>query len=145
MRSILRLAGASLLAVAACTPTSSDGHARELGNIHFQDGVPQITAPTAVRPGQSFTMTVVTWGGGCTTMGDTEVTVDRDTVDVRPYDLVEKGANISCPDILKTFSHQVTLRLDQPGMNTVRIHGRRPPETEPLLITWPINVTPTAP
>jgi hypothetical protein len=145
MRSIFhRTRLAFLTLAAACSPTASgNGYVRELGFLELYGSPLEVTVPENVRTGEPFTVTVVTRGGGCTTAGDTEVALGGAAADVSPYDLTATGPNVACPDILRAFTHEATLRFDALGTATVRVHGRREPGGETITVTRTVNVRAT--
>lgn len=141
MRSILRRTSLAALALAAaCSSTGANREVRELGSIDYYETAVEVTVPATVHAGAPFTVRVVTWGGGCTRAGDTEATVSGAVADVSPYDLRIDGPGVACPDILRSLTHEATLRFDAPGTATVRVHGRREPSGDRLTVTRTVTV-----
>jgi hypothetical protein len=141
MRSILLLA---CLAALGCSgsPTASTG--RELGFLEYHGTSAEVTVPETARVGEPFAVRVVTWGGGCTEKGETDVTRSGTRVDVRPYDLTASGADIACPDILLRLVHEATVRFDAPGTATVRVHGRVEPGARTIVVTRTVVIQPAS-
>lgn len=142
MRSIFLLAciaGAAL----GCSgsPVDLDPNSeRELGFLEYHGTPVEITVPATAEAGVPFTVRVATWGGGCTAKDDTEVTVSGSTANVRPYDVTATGRNAVCPDILRTLTHETTVRFDKPGTATVRVHGRVEPGSRTIVIKRTVAV-----
>lgn len=102
---------------------------------------PQVTAPASVLVGEPVTVSVTSYGGGCVRKGYTEVVQGQGmTVSVRPYELHAGDGKSVCTDELALYRHQVTLRFDQPGTATLRIHGTRMPGREPITLTHTVVV-----
>lgn len=145
MRSLLLAACLAALALAAaCAALDPNRHVRELGFIEYYGTPVEVTVPATVRAGEPFAVRVVTWGGGCTQAGETEVAVSGAAADVSPYNLTITGPDVACPDILRNLPHEVTLRFDTPGTATVRVHGRREPGAETITVTRTVTVQPAS-
>lgn len=143
MRTLLRRTGLAALALAAaCSPAEPGAPVRELGYIEYYETPVEVTVPATARAGAPFTIRVVTWGGGCTSAGDTEATVSGAAADVSPYDLRVDDPGVACPDILRSLAHEAALRFDTPGTATVRVHGRREPGTDVVTVTRTVTVQP---
>lgn len=140
MPSILHRAGLAALLCAACSPTEPGAPVRELGYIESYPSPVEATVPATARAGEPFTVRVVTRGSGCTSAGDTEARVSGAAADVSPYDLRQEGPGIACPDILRSLTHEATLRFDAPGTATVRVHGRREPGGDRLTVTRTVTI-----
>jgi hypothetical protein len=83
-----------------------------------------LTAPDTVSAGVPFEVLVQTIGdGGCWSAQRQDVVVDGRTVELRPYD-AHSGADV-CTMILLYLAHNSTLTLDEPGVWTLRVSGRR--------------------
>ncbi len=96
--------------------------------------------PQSVRIGERFTVEVTTYGGGCTSKGHTQVSVNGREVDVRPYDLHPTREDAACTRELRTHRHEATVWLEEPGTGTVRVHGRRMPDDAPVTVTRTLTV-----
>lgn len=131
----LRLAvGAALLA--GCSVLDPDGGERP--GIIDPSSPGTVTVPAAAQRGEPFTVTVITHGGGCLSRGPTRVRMLGDTAEVRPYD-VHNGGDV-CPGDVQLYEHTATLRFDQPGTATVRVHGRGIPDGEMVVITRTVAI-----
>ncbi|HST63384.1 MAG TPA: hypothetical protein VLK84_32030 [Longimicrobium sp.] len=134
---------AALALAAACSgATDPDQGVREPSVIQFYDAPPEITLPATVRAGETFSVAVMTWAGGCSRPDGTETTVSGATADVRPYDFRFTGVEISCPDVSRNYVHETPVRFNTPGQATVRVHGIREPGGETVVLTRAITVQP---
>ena len=142
MRHLLTLpAAAGLLAAQACSLLLPDREKREAAVLEHYGDPARVTVPQTVAAGVPFTVRVSSYGGGCVRSGGTDVSGQGNTVDVRPYDLRTTGENVVCTSDLKMYDHDVTLSLPTPGTGTIRIHGRRLPGDEPVVIERTVTVT----
>ena len=91
----------------------------------FFEDAPRITVPDTVTAGQSFTVTVDSYGNACVRLGPTEVDVIPGGAVVTPLDFVATGG--ICADILLTFEHEASLSLTDFGAHTVVVRGREMP------------------
>lgn len=134
----LRGAGAALLATAGCSVMGADG-GEQPGLIQILPSSPaQVSVPQSAPRGEPFTVEVVTHGGGCLSKGPTRVRTGGMSADVRPYDR-DSGGDV-CPADVALYRHTATLRFDQPGTATVRIHGRGEPGREAVTITRTVTI-----
>ena len=111
------LAVLSLL-LAACGSASV-----EVGIVHFygeSEGV--IEAPEAVDAGEGFTVTVNTYGGGCTSAEWMSVDSDDQTVELVPYDREESG---DCSAVLLRLPHTAEIEFSSSGAKTLIVRGRQ--------------------
>lgn len=112
-----------LLAPACGGPTGPRDVARP-GILRFYGDGAEIAVPSSATAGRDFTVTVRTFGGGCTSKGWTRVdTLDAAFV-LRPFDVTAEAPDLACPAILKSFEHTAELSFDAAGEGTVRILGR---------------------
>ncbi|HEX6371963.1 MAG TPA: hypothetical protein VF006_23770 [Longimicrobium sp.] len=109
--------------------------------IAHPGAAPEVAAPSAARAGEPLTVQVTTYGNGCNTAGRDEVRTRGLEADVLPRDLDHSRELIDCPDLLRVFRHTATVRFDQPGAATVRVHGRRLPGGEPVVVTRSVTIT----
>jgi hypothetical protein len=79
-----------------------------------------IEAPTAVSPGQSFTITVSTFGNSCVTPAGADVVIDGLIATITPYDVIAGG---NCLDYLKPYPREVQLSFGQAGAAIIRVTG----------------------
>lgn len=145
MRSIFLLACLAGAALGCSGSTTDSGDSeRTLGFLEYHGTPVEVTVPATVRAGEPFTVRAVTWGGGCTSKSDTEVRVSGRTADVRPYDVTRVGRDAVCVDILRSLTHDTTVRFDTPGTATVRVHGRREPGSNTVVVTRTVDVLPAS-
>lgn len=102
---------------------------REPAYIRSLPEPPLLDAPDTVAAGVPFTVSVRTYGGGCIDEGDTQVGIDGQTVEIRPFDVfpTDLPDNYACPSILRFYSHIASVRLDRAGVATLRAIGRVSP------------------
>jgi|GEM_PF-2447770 len=115
---------------AACTSTGpeSGDEIEVAGVVGFHEEPAPFEAPDTVDEGQTFTVSVRTWGGGCVGRGPTRVNRDGSTVRIEPID-IEVVAEV-CTAGLARFLHTADVTLDSPGTATLRVVGRRLPGDE---------------
>lgn len=135
---IHRLIGLSAAAavLAGCSVLGPDGG--EQPGIIAPSSPGAVTVPAAVQRGEPFTVKMITQGGGCLSKGPTRVRIRGATAEVRPID-GHSGGNV-CPADVQMYEHTATLRFDQPGTATVRIHGRRLPGDEAVVVTRALTI-----
>lgn len=137
MMTIHRMLGLSAAAVlAGCSVLGPD--ARERPGLIDPSSPAAVTVPAAAQRGEPFTVTVITYGGGCLSQGPTRVRIRGTTAEVRPYD-VHSGGNV-CPSDVQLYEHTATVRIDEPGAATVRVHGRGLPDGEMAVITRTVTI-----
>lgn len=102
--------------------------------LQFHSDPVRIDLPETVAVASAFTVSIQSYGGGCTSQGDTDVQVEGLLATIRPFDLEPSDPEVICPAILRVFEHVATIQFDQPGTATVRVLGRREPGDEPLSI-----------
>jgi len=139
----LLLAVAALTLAAGCGITYADyGSEPRPAVIDLgAPDAPQVVVPREVRVGVPFTVRVTTFGGGCVDKGFTEVAAGASEADVRPYDFHPTDENAPCTRELRSHLHEASVRLEQPGTGTVRVHGRRMRDGEPVTVTRAITIT----
>jgi len=119
MKGFLVCAGALVL-VASCKGATEPARVRELGVVAgYRDGDPQITLRTA---GRTVYVSVLTYGGGCESKGETESVVRGLEAEIRPYDYTVVAGTV-CTSELKVFAHEAALEFRQSGTARVRIYG----------------------
>ena len=116
--------------LSACNGILWSDEDRQLGIISFYHDPIVIEAPETVQRGQSFSVRVRTYGGGCISQGPTDVHVDGLRATVTPFD-IHSGANV-CTSELRFFQHEATLRFDRAGSALVVIRGMRRPGDQPV-------------
>lgn len=122
------LALPAVLAVAAgCSgdDVAGPGDVTRLGIVEFHGDGPEVTLPASATIGEEFTVTVRTFGGGCTSKGPTRVDTVDAVIRILPLDVVPDDPDAVCPAVLRIFEHQADLAFEEAGERTVRIVGRR--------------------
>jgi hypothetical protein len=115
MKQILAVA----LLLSACSSVLGSERIRAPAEIAgYNDGDPQVVVNVQ---GGAVNVSVVSYGNGCYSKGETEVRVSGRTVNVHPYDYRDRGV---CTDILLSFLHEATVVVGSPGPVTIRIHGQ---------------------
>lgn len=115
--------------VSSCDDPTGPEEVRKLGVIDFHGDPIVITVPDTVSVGETFLVSVRTYGTGCVYKDATEVNTAGLSVDVSPYDRHRVGVN--CPDVIREHDHTAILSLQQPGTATIRFHGlKRPGDLE---------------
>lgn len=114
-------AAVSIVLTACQSPTS--GRERVVGFIEGGGSQQVIVAPSAVAIGQTFDVTVSTFGNTCVkSAAGADVSIDGLTARITPYDIVRDDE--TCLDIGLVFPRTVQVRFDHPGAATIRVHGR---------------------
>jgi hypothetical protein len=80
-----------------------------------------IEAPSTVRAGQSFSITVSTFGNSCVSAAGADVVVQGLVATITPYDVISGG---TCLDYLKAYPRTLELRFGQAGRATILVNGR---------------------
>jgi hypothetical protein len=89
----------------------------------FNDNDPHISI---VRQNANVLVRITTYGDGCFSKGETEVTVDGMVATITPYDYTEPESAV-CTMQLVTFKHETTVDFrDGKGEALIRIHGLDP-------------------
>ena len=122
--SITRLLGVglSLLSI-ACHQSPVEPHeGRVIGTIDAGGTLDRvIEAPSTAAVGQSFSITVSTFGNSCVSAAGADVAVEGLVATVIPYDVVAGGI---CMDYLKPYPRTLQIRFAQAGAATIRVNGR---------------------
>jgi len=133
------LAAIAVASLCACSGVlDPPGEGQQPGVISFYNDPVVVEAPETVVRGQTFTVSVRTYGGGCITQGPTGVRVDDLLATVTPMD-INSGANV-CTAELRMFRHEASIRFDRAGTATVVLRGTRLPEDEPVTVLRTITV-----
>lgn len=137
------LVAAALPFASGCDIVETDFDERLLPGIIEMDAShpAMVELPQSVRIGERFTVAVTTYGGGCSSLGDTQVGVTGLQVDVRPFDYETITENAGCTRELRMHRHEASVWLEEVGTATVRVHGRRLPADEAVTITRTLTVT----
>ena len=111
----------ALSTASACDILGKQGFS-DLGTIVSFGDTAAITVPDSAGVGKSFSVSIETFGGGCTQEVDrTEHEVQDMVADITPWDW-NSGA-LDCPADVKLLHHEVQLSFDQPGTATIHIIG----------------------
>lgn len=134
-----------LLLIVACAPpiaadappnTTSGGGGedgdgppeRVFGTIDYYGRPISVTVPETVEVGETFSVTVVTYGNGCIDAGETDVRLEPQRAEIRPYDYnVTPGR--PCDDTLNRYEHAATVIFTKEGEAEVVVYGQRLAET----------------
>lgn len=111
------------LVLMACNPSPIEpGGGRMVGAIDAGGTLERvIEAPSAVSRGQSFAITVSTFGNSCVSPAGADVVIDGLTATITPYDVVAGG---TCLDYLKPYPRALQLSFGQAGEAIIRVKGR---------------------
>lgn len=140
---ISRLLLLAALPVAGCNITDSDFRERPDAAIIDMGppSSPQVVVPTEVRAGELFTVRVTTYGDGCVRKGYVQTSATARELDVRPFDYFPSDDGRACTRELRSYEHEVSVRMETPGAGVVRVHGRRMTDFEPVIVTRNVTVT----
>jgi hypothetical protein len=122
----------AVLSIACHSSLIEPGPGRVVGIIDAGQSFPQvIEAPAEASVGQSFSVTVSTFGNSCVTAAGADVTIDGLVATITPYDVVVTG--VWCLDYLKGYPRVVQVSFGQAGAATIRVKGRS--DYQPGLVT----------
>ena len=79
--------------------------------------------PAAVALGQTFSVTVITYGGGCIQKGETTVQVEELRAEIRPYDYNTAPLSGPCTLELRKHEHVQKLSFAAAGEAEVVFYG----------------------
>ena len=119
------LAAVALLSMACSAADIFHLGARdELGVIIYYGDTSRIVAPDTVLRGTSFSVSFMTFGGGCLhSPARTELAISGNRLQVTPYDH-DSGGSVCTAD-LRLLPHEVQVRIDTPGGALMRIVGQQ--------------------
>lgn len=111
----------ALAAMACSTPTEPQKELVPGYIAGFEQNDPLFTVDNV---GTSLTVTVVSFGNTCRSMGELRVDVSRDArrVSVAPFDWSVNGS--TCEDVLQRFQHSTVIDLEVGGSWQVVIQGQ---------------------
>ena len=111
----------SLLSV-ACHQSPVDSHdGRVVGTIDAGGTLNRvIEAASTIPVGQSFSITVSTFGNSCVSAAGADVVIDGLIATITPYDVIAGG---NCLDYLKPYPREVQLSFVQAGAAIIRVTG----------------------
>lgn len=126
MKSALALAALALLTGCDVLSGPDFSESRQVAALVLSDPYTEtLSAPDTVVAGVPFEITVLTVGGGCVKLGDTELSVEPQMAELRPYDrvLTPRGENAACTLELTYLPHTVLVTFSEPGRAVVRAVG----------------------
>ena len=132
------------LTLFACSDIDGPRSLRRPAVLAINGSPPYVTTPATVRVGEPVTVVAISFSGGCTKRGETEVVVSGAVAEVRPYryDLVDLPPNTACISILRMDSNVAVVTFSLPGTDTVRVIGVRQPGEAPLAVERLLTVSP---
>lgn len=95
------------------------------GTISYYDEPIQITVPDSVARGETFTVSVMTFVGGCLEPGNTETEINELEATIRPYDIDTTRPRYPCTADIAFHPHTAELRFDASGEAQIRFVGLR--------------------
>jgi hypothetical protein len=109
---------------------------RQLAWIRFYEDPMLVEVPNVVSRGVDLEVAVRTFGGGCISQGDTEVSISGRSAEVRPFDVfvTHLPPNYACTSELRYYLHRATLRFAERGLATVRVRGRAHPGDRVIVV-----------
>ena len=132
----------AVVIVAGCSSPVSvepDENGRVIGTIdHYGDGV-RMELPTSVGAGDEILVRVLTYGGGCTAKGDTDVVQRSLSVTITPYDH-EPAGSVVCSALLRVHWHEAVIAFENRGVANVTIIGKRRPGDELVTVSRSILI-----
>lgn len=141
MRTLLRYSTGliALVLLAGCSGIFDPGWERVVGMTGDSGTLPPLTLPASAKRGESFDVTVTTYGSSsCTRADGAETSVRGLVAEITPYDLVSRGG--ICTADLHSFPRTVTLRFAEAGEAIVRVNGHS--GSEPVRYEARITVQP---
>lgn len=118
---------AALVTLSACDVFEADSET-DLGALLSFTDPSQLVIPGTANVGQPFIVNARTFGDGCVSFARTELEIEDQTAEIRPYD--RRELDVACPDIMRIIEHPVTLVFNTPGTVTVRVVGMRSPQNQ---------------
>lgn len=96
---------------------------RVFGTIEYYEEPISVTVPETVTVGETFSVTVMTYGGGCIEQGETDVRLEARRAEIRPYDY-NVTPRLPCDTSLHTFEHTATVIFTEVGEAEVVFYGQ---------------------
>lgn len=113
----------------------------EPGRILYYEEPALVDAPQTAAIGAEITVTVMTYGGGCTSIERTDVEPGPDEVLVRPFDRRDRPDGNVCEDILRYIEHAATFTFATAGTKTIRVQGRKVATGVDEITEVPLSIT----
>ena len=123
----------------ACRVFTDDEFVVQPAILQFHDHEPSLTVPATVARNATFDVEFMTYGGGCLEAARNRVVTAGMEVDI--YSTQRDMSSVACPDILRFETNRVTLTLPATGTAVVRVHGKREPGNEVLVLERQVTVT----
>lgn len=121
--------GGLVAALTACSLVDPDPRAREetrIGAIAgFTAGDPRVEVPDTAAAATNFTVRVRTYGNGCVRKGGVQAETGDTGITLTPWDYVRVGE--TCTDELRSFDHEVFVRVEEPRELRVVVRGTQHP------------------
>jgi hypothetical protein len=135
------------LAAGACGSPTEPNTVRVIGRIDPSlSSRPVVAAPSEVRAGAEFTVTVTTVGFGCATAEGGAVEVRENLARIVPYDRIpQAGHGTFCPEgVLTILPRDLNVTMPQAGAARLRVVGFRASSPGSILdsLEIAINVLP---
>lgn len=129
----------SLAMLSACSssPLSPDNQTL-VGITHFHSEPAVADAPDVAVVGVPFEIRIRTYGGGCYSVGPTEVRVNGLSAMVTPYDHHSGGP--ICTHNLQMFDHRASVTINAAGSATIVFRGIEIPGELTALISRTVEV-----
>lgn len=122
---------ALLLAIGGAGGCGDDGPGRLVGpegtqpaRLEYYGNPPRVTVPASVAVGETFEISLETYGGGCIEFATTGVKRIGDRLEIRPFDDFPVRDDICTAD-LRFIDHSVTYSVDTDLTLEVAIYGVR--------------------
>lgn len=116
-------------AMTACSLLEPDPRSREevrIGAIAgFTATDPRVEMPDSASAATNFSVRVRTYGNGCVRKGGVQAETGDTGITLTPWDYVRLGE--TCTDELRSFDHEVFVRVEEPGEIRVSVRGSQHP------------------
>jgi hypothetical protein len=114
------------------------GEDERLGVLRLDGDTVPIYIPQSVERGERFAVNFYTFGGGCISRGQTELSIRGLEATIVPYD-VHSGER-DCTDESAFLDHTTWLHFETEGPATIRVHGRGEPGDHRLVREFEVAV-----
>jgi hypothetical protein len=116
------LCAAGVFLVAGCSGLTSENSSINPSYLSYTNMTGTLTVPDTVTHGTLFTVQIQTIGGGCTQeAAGTDVTVNGQTVEIRPSD--RTVVRNDCPSNLIYINHTANAQVPAAGVATIKVIG----------------------
>lgn len=110
----------SSIMAASC---ADDEYDVQLAVIETDGNQFMVEVPSSVGTGDPFNVVLITYGGACTSLDSTEVTLEADSAAIAPYN--RQRITGACPLNIELIPHSAQLVFDTPGAKEIVINGRK--------------------